>query len=181
MGISDRQAGMFDNPDWSRALAKAGVRGPAKLPADPAAPKKKRERPEHEVEEQIKKFLQSRGWVIVRNHVGTFVGVGRLIAMLKAGKPIRMEDMGPLMVRIGEKGTADFKAERVLRGHGFAAVQQVYYEVKGPGEKPKPHQMDWLRTRAQLGFSAAWFDSFDGDSDTALLPWYKKRFPGEVL
>jgi hypothetical protein len=177
MGISDRQAGMlFDNPDWSRALAKAGVKGPTKLPADPAAPKKKRERPEHEVEEQIKKFLHSRGWILTRNHVGTFLGAGRVVALLKAGKAIQLGDLGPLMVRIGEKGTADFKAERPLPGKGFASVQQFYYEVKAPGEKPKPHQMDWLRTRAQLGFSAAWFDSFGGDTPTSFHKWYVARF-----
>jgi hypothetical protein len=86
------------------------------------------------------------------------------------------------MVRIGEKGTSDWKAERPLRGTGiFGAVQQFYFEVKAPGEKPKPHQYDWMRIRASLGFSAAWFDGFEGDGPTRFLGWYRKRFEPNVV
>ena len=130
---------------------------------------------ENDVEEQIKTYLQRRGWTVTRQQ--------SMLATLpypgKDGKPARM--------RIGEKGCSDWRAEQpILDGQADARTVAVphrifYYEVKRPGEKPDAKQLLYLDRKRFTGTNAEWFDSFDVDEwggKHAFLPWFK-RFYGE--
>jgi hypothetical protein len=126
-------------------------------------PRKRREcLPENMLSGQIRGFLEAHGWVVTRQQSGLFT------------RPYETERKN--LIRIGEKGRSDWRAERPLAGHGPGAAQLFYYETKASGKKPRPEQQAWLEKRAACGFLAAWFDSFDEEWDTSFLPWYRARF-----
>ena len=136
-----------------------------------AGPRKRREElPENILEEQIKGFLEVRGWVLLRQHVRTVVDWHQL-----AGKDVvKVATLHPS--RIGEKGASDWVAVRPAEGQPRGFVQLFYFETKAPGKKPNPHQRLYLEKRAACGFLAAWFDDFEGAWDTSFVPWYRARF-----
>lgn len=131
------------------------------------AKKRKQDLPENILVAQIKSFLEARGWTVTRQQTGLFTRPGVDRSQAQTGQ----------LVYVGQKGMADWRAERPLRGVGVpGACQLFYFETKAPGKRPKPHQQQWLETRAACGFLAAWFDDFSGDWDTSFLPWYRARF-----
>ncbi len=77
---------------------------------------------EKQVSDQVRSFLEYRGWRIVRNNVTKFPGGnGR-------------------WVQVGEVGMADLLALRYLpEGRCLA----LWLELKRPGRKPDPHQIAW--------------------------------------
>ena len=81
-------------------------------------------------------------------------------------------------IRIGEKGCADWRAERPIipagkRVSSCAAFpcEVMYLEFKAPGKKPKREQILWLERRQLTGIAAGWFDALH-----YFLPWYYRRF-----
>lgn len=133
-----------------------------RTPAQRGPRKRREDLPENILSTQIRMFLESRGWTVTRQQSGLFT------------RPYETERVN--LVRIGQKGRADWRACRPLRGSGPAAVQQFEYETKAPGKKPRPEQRLYLERLVACGFLAAWFDDFDSDWDTAFLPWYRARF-----
>ena len=92
---------------------------------------------ENEVERQIIGFLQQQDppWIIDRNHVGLFFN--------RIGTP----------VKIGRTGQCDWRAMR--------AGQYFEFEVKAPGEKPKPAQYEYMALRTHQGILVTWADSLE--------------------
>lgn len=159
----------------------AGSGAPRKAGA-PRVKKRKQDLPENIIECQIKTFLEMRGWQCLRLQAGTFAGLGPLIAALDKGLLITREMLYRSMVRIGEKGRADWLAMRPRRATGVDSLiempmhQIFFFECKAPGKKPQPEQLAWLQAQEQTGTPTAWFDDFEGDWDTSFLPWYRARY-----
>jgi hypothetical protein len=135
----------------------------------PRVKKRKEELPENILEKQILDFLQYRGWVVTRNQVGLYVSF-REFAAVRAGQGAGMK---VIPVRIGEKGMPDWRAQRIVPK--TFKVEQFYFETKGPGRKPSPEQIEWIRKANAVGFLATWFDDFDGFVDSFVF-WYELRF-----
>jgi len=177
MGISERQAGLFGgNPEWQKRIA-AGA--PAVRRTGPKTRQEREQQPENILEKQIGDFLHSRGWEVTRNRPGKFVPVGRLLGVLNKGGRLTHEVIcSSGIITFAEPGIPDWTAVRPLRGPGipFGAVQRFHYETKAPGNKPEKHQFEWMRRRAALGYSAAWFDGFEGEGPTKFAKWYRARF-----
>jgi hypothetical protein len=151
---------------------KAGV-APGQAPDAPKTPRarrKKEDLPENQVEKQILDFLAIKNWTVIRQHVGTFVPYRVAVQNL----PINGWDI----VRINERGTPDYCAERAVPG-ALGRCERFWFEVKGSGGKPSPHQKEWLRKRALMGWLAGWFDCFDDvefGEEYVFLPFYKRHF-----
>lgn len=146
------------------------VFGQKRAAAAPAARvrRRKEELPENIVEQQICDFLRLKGWRLYRQHVGAYMPYG---AAMQAFKDHRSP--GGLLIRIGENGMPDWRAERPdAREIGLARV--FHFETKAPGAKPSTDQLRWMRHANATGTSAEWFDSFDH-----FHAWYQRRFPGE--
>ena len=99
---------------------------------------------ENEVERQIIGFLQNQTppWIIDRQHVGMFYTI--------IGTPIKM----------GRTGQCDWRAMR--------AGQYFEFEVKAPGETPKPAQYEYMALRTHQGILVTWADSLE-----MFERWYK--------
>ncbi|MEI9975080.1 MAG: hypothetical protein WDO73_25320 [Ignavibacteriota bacterium] len=123
---------------------------------------------ENIVESQIRRFLESRGWIVIRQQAGTVAGIGPLLAALDRDEPITRELLYRCMIRTGAKGRADWVAVRpvsyvdldLARRHP-GLVQRFEMEIKAPGKKPSPEQRQYLEDRAAVGFLGGWFDSFE--------------------
>ncbi len=147
-----------------------GIRKPRQPSGKPRQKRRKEELPENILEEQIRSLLAVRGWIVTRNQVGLYLPYR--VAMQKPEEIARAHP-----VRIGETGTADWRAERAIPGEQHVA-QLFYYECKAPGRKPKPDQLRWLERRRAAGIPAEWFDAFDGDFGDGheFLPWYRRTW-----
>jgi hypothetical protein len=131
---------------------------PARLPR----PTRRRENlPENQVEEQIVGYLKALGWRVYRMSAGA-----------------RQNAHGG-WVSFGERGVADYAAWRPKwAGKGVDRCELLFVEVKAPGQKPKPHQLNWLAGARVSGAEATWVDSLDG-----FCRWYKGHFgrsPGDA-
>lgn len=147
----------------------------------PRPKRKKSELPENQVEAAIESFLRLRGWVVTRVHIGTFVPLGRLMQSLESSGTVSREVVMRSIVRMGKKGECDFWAVRPTPGQR-RLYQFFFYEVKAPGKRPTPEQVDWMRSMASCGIEAKWFDDFQDDGfDTSFMNYYKARYPEEVL
>jgi hypothetical protein len=47
----------------------------------------------------------------------------------------------------------------------------AYVEIKRPGEKPDPHQDEWMALQRLQGYEAVWFDSL-----APLARWFGEKF-----
>ena len=138
----------------------------------PPAPKKRREDlPENQVEAQIVDFLRAKGWHVIRQQVGTYVPY-RVLAEARSGKTPNV-----IPIRIGEKGMCDWKASRALepwmtiRPSGASrlgnaakeliARHEFEFEVKAPGRRPNPDQLEYIRRAIALKRNAFWWSSYD--------------------
>ncbi len=135
----------------------------------PRVQKRKEELPENQNEKIICDFLAIRGWIVERNHVGLFVPYAQFINARTVKKP--------RVIRIGEKGVADWRAERLVSGGGVGMFQRFDFEVKARGEKPKPDQSEWMSKRRLLGQIVVWFDGYD-KGNSPLIPWYFETWGG---
>ena len=134
---------------------------PERKPRVPGQRKRREHLPENQLSGQIKGVLEAHGWTVTRQQSGLFT------------RPYETERVH--LIRIGEKGRSDWRAERPIPGKP-GLVELFYYETKASGKKPRPEQRLWLEKRAACGFLAAWFDDFEGEWDTSFLPWYRARF-----
>lgn len=125
---------------------------------------------EKDVTEQIVKFLRARGWRCQRQQSGMF----RQNWQAKPGDP----NSG--LVRVGEKGMADWLIIRPIYHQPRWRCEVFYLEIKAPGRTPKADQLKWLDRRHIEGIEATWCDSFDerGKGKKPFLPWYETRFGG---
>lgn len=134
-----------------------------------AAPVKRRasDLPENQVEAVIVGYLRTHGWIVTKQHAGVFY----------RKKFIQGRETVSAFT-IGEKGQADWRAERPIIPPGQRATSKscysaelFYFETKAPGKKPEPHQQLWLDRRQLTGLAASWFDSLD-----SFVGWYRKRY-----
>jgi hypothetical protein len=124
----------------------------------PAGGRRRRDLPENVLERQITDFLAWRGFITTRQHVGTFVPY-RVLKQAARGE----HDV----VRIGEKGAADWWSARPLIPPDGRATdgpwpwQAFFWEAKAPGKRPTDAQLAWIASRRQVGLEAAWFNQFE--------------------
>ena len=130
--------------------------------------------PENQVEAQILGFLRIRGWLVERQQSGVVVGIGQLLAALDRGQVITRELLYRSMIRLGEKGRADWVAVRAVNDKSMppCLCQRIENEIKAPGRKPSSQQVKYLRERNACYLLAGWWDSLD-----AFVAWYNVRFP----
>ena len=115
---------------------------------------------ENTVESQIVGFLQAKGWTVTRQQSGLFTRPGA--------------ERSDHCIRIGEKGTPDWRAERPRPCWGPGAHQLLYVEVKAPGRHATVEQWAWILRRRALGTPAVCADSL-----VAFRAWYvEQRFYG---
>jgi len=149
---------------------------PTKGTPKPARVKKlKSELPENILEAQIKGLLEARGWTCTRNQVGTYTPYRVLMALEE--KTMTIEQAKRNIVRIGEKGTPDWRAERVVKVPGIVGAMQVFlWEAKAPGKKPSPEQRAVIERYRLLGWEVEWFDNFNSGGPLSFVGWYRARF-----
>jgi hypothetical protein len=120
--------------------------------------------PENQLEQQIRDFLAWRGFISIRQHVGTFLPL-RIARQLHGGQ-ISFEQALRNVVRVGEEGAADWLSakptiatgKRPLEGpHAYA---MFFWECKAPGKRPTETQLAWMEKRRQVGIEATWFNQF---------------------
>jgi hypothetical protein len=141
----------------------AGARGE---PAPAVVPVRRRREdlPENQLESQIRGFLNWRGFVTLRLHVGAFLPL-RFARQLHGGQ-ISLEQALRNVVQINEQGAADWLSIRpTIRPSARAQDgpwpwEGFFWECKAPGKRPSPAQLAWLDKRRQCGFEAAWFNQF---------------------
>jgi hypothetical protein len=147
---------------FERNLARAG--SPAGVPEEPHPRRPRAWMPENMLEGQIRDFLAWRGFINVRQHVGTFLPL-RVVKQLQHGQ-ISFEQALRNVVRIGEEGAADWWSARPLILPGSRALdgphltQSFFWEAKSPSKRPSAAQLVWLERRRQVGLEATWFNQF---------------------
>jgi hypothetical protein len=120
--------------------------------------------PENRLESQIQGFLNWRGFVTLRLHVGLFVPY-RVLKQVLAGQ-LAPEAAAHSTIHIGETGMSDWWSARPVIAPGGRAQNGpwlwagFFWECKAPANQPSPAQLDWLDKRRQCGFEAAWFNQF---------------------
>jgi hypothetical protein len=143
----------------------------------PRVKKPKDQLPENMLEAQIRGLLAVKGWTCTRNHVGTYAPY-RVLMSLKE-KTMTFEQAMRNILRIGEKGQADWRAERIVRIQGLSAGAQIFFwEAKAPHAKPSPDQKTWIAKQRALGWEVEWFDDFDFGGPHSFIDWYRARFGG---
>jgi hypothetical protein len=142
----------------------AGAGGGNREPTVIIAARRRENLPENVLEQQIRDFLAWRGFITVRQHVGTFLPF-RVVKQLQSSQ-ITFEQAMRNVVRIGEKGAADWWSARPIISPGGRAVddphpwQAVFWECKAPGKRPTDAQLAWIGRRRQVGLEATWFNQF---------------------
>ena len=99
---------------------------------------------EADVTGQVCDFLQAEGWREFRNNVGTMV--------------VRNGRSSPRYVNFGEKGMPDW---RFAKPTGCSYVYEMFIEMKAPGKKLDPDQVEWHRAATQRGFLCLVVDNFE--------------------
>jgi hypothetical protein len=129
-----------------------------------ASRRRREDLPENQLERQITDFLAWRGFVSIRQHVGTFLPF-RVVKQLQHGE-ITFEQALRNIVRIGEEGAADWWSARPIIPPGGRSQDgpwpwaAFYWEAKAPGRRPRPAQLEWMARRQQVGLEAGWFNQF---------------------
>ncbi len=149
--------------------------------AVPRQRKRRDELPENQLEKAILDFLRYRNWTITRNHVGRYVGIGPLTAIIKSGRRLTWAAIGSSVVQMGEVGQADYTASRPMPvtqlmplSRASGACQRFHFECKAPGKEPSAEQLEWLRRARANGEVADWFDGLD--TGRQFLSWYRERW-----
>lgn len=150
----------------------------------PRVQRKAAELPENIVKDQILDFLKAYGWRVIRNHVGTFTPYRMLMILEEAlGKGANMgEEIAKAkrhIVKIGEKGDPDWRAEKPIPGSRKGSCLSFYVEFKRPGNKPDPEQLQQIERLNATGTLAVWVDSFDSGRKP-FLKWYRSNFAPDL-
>lgn len=164
-GLDHRETNMVRMTTAQFALFNGGK--PATVKTRKSAVRQKRENlPENIVTKQIKDFLESRGWNVIRMNSGLFERrYGK-----QASQPAEGEHKP--MIRIGKKGQADWLCYRRIGGIQF---HLFHMEVKAPGKTPKPDQLEWIYRHRATGTPADWMDSFD-IGKRPFIRWYREVY-----
>lgn len=139
-----------------------------RIPGAPRVKTRKEDLPENIVTSTIKGFLEAHGWEVTRQQSGLFKRV--------FGNPGEQTTDSGARVRVGEKGIADWRAQK--RAHGIT-FWICYLEFKAPGNKPSDKQLEWIRKRQLLGYPCDWFDGLDG-CRKPFISWYRKTYAPET-
>jgi len=105
---------------------------------------RRRQQTENAVELDVVTWLRIAGWIVRRQHVGTYY--------TRDGRPVSM----------GERGECDWRAMRV-RADGL--VEYLEFEAKATGQKPRPEQDEYMAKRRRQGFTVIWADSLAAFKD----------------
>ena len=146
-------------------------RDPADAPDQPRAHRRRKDLPENQLEGRIASFLGYRGFITVRQHVGTFVPY-RVLRQVMRGQ-VSLDEAARDIVRIGEQGAADWWSARPVIPPGSRALDGphpwagFFWEAKAPGRRPTEAQLAWLDRRRQVGLEAAWFNRFQAQDRLA--------------
>jgi len=109
--------------------------------------KRKRQHPEQDLQIEIVQWCESHGLL-----VHAIPNEGR--RSLYAGQRMRMAGL--------KKDVADlFLAEPVM-----PIYAGYYIEVKAPGQKPRPGQLEFLTLARKKGYKAEWFDNLEAACDS---------------
>jgi hypothetical protein len=142
----------------------AGAGGGNRAPTVIIAARRRENLPENVLEQQIRDFLAWRGFITVRQHVGTFLPF-RVVKQLHTGQ-ITFEQAMRNIVRIGDEGASDWWSARPIIPPGGRALdgphpwQAFAWEAKAPGKRPTDAQSEWMSRRRQVGLEATWFNQF---------------------
>lgn len=125
---------------------------------------------EQQVTSQIVEWLQWRGWLAHRKHVGEFIAIARVMdwlselvdAMRRGGltavRELAMKAMREFpraKVTLGKAGIPDWL---FTHPHYHPAI---YIEMKATGKKPDPHQLLYIEQLQRDGYRATWCNSFE--------------------
>lgn len=99
-----------------------------------------RRQTENEVEDAVVTWLRIEGWIVRRQHVGTFY--------TKDGRAVAM----------GDRGECDWRAMRKLLP---GTVEYLEFEAKAAGKKPRDEQAEYMAKRRRQGITCIWADSLD--------------------
>lgn len=99
-----------------------------------------RRQSENEVEDAVITWLRIEGWIVRRQHVGTFY--------TRDGRPLS----------IGDRGECDWRAVRPFR-HIAGGASYLEFEAKGTGKKPADDQREYMAKRKRQGVTCIWADS----------------------
>jgi hypothetical protein len=141
----------------------AGARD-EQVPAVVPVRRRREDLPENQLERQVIDFLSWRGFISIRQHVGTFLPL-RVVKQLQHGQ-ITFEQAMRNVVRIGEEGASDWWSARPIIPPGGRPLDgphpcaTFFWEAKAPGKRPTDAQLEWLEKRRQVGLEAAWFNQF---------------------
>lgn len=102
------------------------------------APRGRKAKSENEVEDAVVTWLRIEGWIVRRQHVGTFY--------TKDGRPVTM----------GDKGECDWRAMRAK-----PVMQYLEFEAKAAGKKPRDDQYEYMAKRRRQGITCIWADSLE--------------------
>ena len=95
---------------------------------------------ENQVEDAVITWLRIEGWIVRRQHVGTFY--------TKDGRPVSM----------GDVGECDWRAFKPMKNVPGAAAY-LEFEAKGTGKKPSDEQREYMAKRKRQGVVCIWADS----------------------
>jgi len=115
---------------------------------------------EAQLTRQVKDFLAYHGYVMIRNHVGTFVPYRIALECIErvlrgATRQAVLRHLQSNVISEAEEGTADWLAVHPEK-------RAIWIELKRPGEKPRPNQVCWLEYMIQVRqFLGGWWDSID--------------------
>lgn len=105
---------------------------------------------ERQVVNDCIEWLRGKGWICRRQPVGLFMTLN--------GKPHP----------VGERGECDWRCVMPKGGH-YALYFEL--EVKAPGKKPRPEQLEYMAKRRHQGLDATYADSLP-----MLQAWYRDTY-----
>lgn len=95
---------------------------------------------ENQVEEDVVTWLRIEGWIVRRQHVGTFY--------TRDGRPLS----------VGDVGECDWRAFRPFESM-LGAGNYIEFEAKRTGQKPSDKQREYMAKRRRQGVCCIWADS----------------------
>ncbi len=128
------------------------------------------------------KFLEKRGWTVIRYDSGRFVGWGLAVKFKEDVERWITSSPGmgtfpdlPWPRTIGKKGWPDLIAIRHNFEHGWEQI--LFLEAKQPGRKPTPEQRNIHAGLRDQGFCVVWFDCIQDEwgAASSLAEWYEEN------
>jgi hypothetical protein len=131
---------------------------------------------ENDIEAQVRDFLESLGWMRLRNHVGLWTPAAT------AHRAIDREDKreGHKLIdsNVAQMHPEAFPDWAWVHSH----YPVLFLEVKAPGKKPTDKQQLWLDKLKAAHFLATWTDGLDNrhKCNSPLIPWYQANVPASA-